>query len=464
MRLPLKLLLVIAMMAAIMVPLGLIRGTIVERQDYRAQAVDSVARSYAGPQALSGPVLVVPYVETVTVDEKNDKGEVVRTVKRDGARGAWTFFPNRLEIRGRLVPSTRRLGLHEVRVYELEATVDASFDARIPPDENPELPRRIGRPWLSFGIADVRGIAGDPVLRVDGAAVDLEEGLGSRDGGGVHSRLAAPGAGDELRVDASLDLGLRGTELLALVPLARNNVFRLESAWPHPRFGGNFLPGQLEVGDRGFTAEWDISSLATSAEAQFLAGRTMPTFDPAALAGHADDRAAVLAGGGIDVAGLSLVDPVNIYSKADRATKYGVLFIVLTFVGFFLCELLEQSPIHPIQYALVGLALAIFFLLLLSLSEHLAFGPAYVIAATACIGLIGIYLGAVLRSWTRAAGFSTALYAALYGLLASEDNALVLGSGLLFTILAALMLSTRRVDWYQLARTPPIPSRHGPNE
>jgi inner membrane protein len=172
------------------------------------------------------------------------------------------------------------------------------------------------------------------------------------------------------------------------------------------------------------------------------------------MPGYADDQAAGLASGGIDVAGIALVDPVNIYSKADRATKYGLLFVALTFVGFFLFELLKRLPIHPIQYGLVGLALAIFFLLLVSLSEHIAFGMAYLIASAACIGLLGLYLSAVLRSRARGASFAAmlaVLYAALYGLLASEDNALVLGTALLFVSLATLMLATRRVDWYQVA-------------
>jgi len=153
-----------------------------------------------------------------------------------------------------------------------------------------------------------------------------------------------------------------------------------------------------------------------------------------------------------------LVDPVNVYTQADRASKYGLLFVLLTFVGFFMFELIKQLPIHPIQYGLVGLALAIFFLLLVSLSEHVEFGVAYLVSSIACIGLLGIYLSAVLRSVARGTGFATMLamlYAALYGLLVSEDNALVLGAGMLFVILAAIMLITRKVDWYQLGR--PVP-------
>jgi inner membrane protein len=154
---------------------------------------------------------------------------------------------------------------------------------------------------------------------------------------------------------------------------------------------------------------------------------------------------------------VSLVDPVNVYSQVDRATKYGVLFVLLTFVAFFMFEFLKQLRIHPIQYALVGLAIAIFFLLLLALSERIPFGTAYVAAAIACIALIGYYLGHVLGGWTRGIGFAGmlgTLYAALYGLLISEDNAMVLGAGLLFLILAAMMVLTRKVDWYRATTLP----------
>ena len=157
--------------------------------------------------------------------------------------------------------------------------------------------------------------------------------------------------------------------------------------------------------------------------------------------------------GNVDALQVSLVDPIDVYTQADRASKYGILFVVLTFVGFALFELIKRLPIHPLQYLLVGLALAIFFLLLLSLSEHIAFWQAYLVSAIACIGLQFIYLSGVLKSWARAAGFATMLtllYGVLYGLLVSEDNALLMGSLLLFGILAVIMWVTRKVDWYAL--------------
>jgi inner membrane protein len=157
-------------------------------------------------------------------------------------------------------------------------------------------------------------------------------------------------------------------------------------------------------------------------------------------------------GRALDSVSVSLVDPVNVYSKVDRATKYGVLFVLLTFVTFAMVEFLRQLRLHPIQYGLVGCAVAIFFLLLLALSERVPFAIAYLVASFACVALIGHYLGHVLGGWRRGTGFAAmlgTLYAALYGLLVSEDNAMVLGAGLLFLILAAIMIWTRKVDWYR---------------
>lgn len=446
MRFGLKVLAVVGMALAILLPLAMIRSTIDGRQAYREEAVATVARSFAGEQRLAGPVLVVPFVETIEVEEKDEHG-VTRTVHRERP-GQWTIFPSTLDINGTLRPSTRRLGLHEVRVYELDAGIIAAFKGRVPDDGDASAPRRIGRPCLAWGIADVRGLAGSPRVRVDGRERALQQGLGCMKGTGIHVVLDPLKAGENIALETRLDLALGGTESLSIVPLGTENRVELTSTWPHPQFNGAFLPRERRIGDDGFRAIWDVSSLATDAQAQYQTG----------TGARDDDTAGSSSGESLDEIGLSLVEPVNVYSQTGRAIKYGVLFVVLTFAGFFMFELIRQLRIHPIQYLLVGLALAIFFLLLVALSEHIAFAWAYLSASVACIGLLGVYLAHVLRSRARGAGFAimlATLYAALYGLLVSEDNALVLGAGLLFVILAAIMLVTRKVDWYRVAAGTP---------
>jgi inner membrane protein len=427
----------------LLVPLAMVRDVIHDRQRHRAAAVASVAAGHAGAQQVAGPVLVVPWEETRAVESIGADGD--RRVTQRRRSGTWLYFPESSELLGTLRPDTRRRGLHEVRVYELDATLSARFAVDIP--AAPEAgTRTIGQPWLAYGLSDVRGLAGTPVLRVSGATVPLLQGMGAFERRGIHARLQAPAAGRPLRFDATLGFALGGTESLAIAPVADHARVVIDSTWPHPRFEGGFLPRARRVSADGFHADWEVSSLASSAQSQFEG--EMEADGPEGAGGPS--RAP-----GLDTLGISLVDPVNPYVLADRASKYGALFVLLTFGGFFLFETLRRLPIHPIQYVLVGLALALFFLLLLALSEHFAFGASYLAASAACIGLLAYYLAHVLRSARRGVGVAAALallYAALYGLLVSEDNALVLGAGLLFAVLAATMVATRRVDWYALGR------------
>jgi len=437
MRLLAKTLTVLGLTIAVLTALSMIRGTVHDRQRYRAEAVAEVARSTAGAQSLEGPVLFVPYSDHVTSTQLDPNG-VQRTVEQV-KRGTWIFFPQTLDVQGTVRPVPRKRGLHEVRVFELDSTQHATFRVRIPRDDDPATPRTIGEPRLGVGIRDVRGLVGVPSLEVSGTPVDLKQGQGNGHSG-LHTILTAPAEGSLLALDVEFRSTVQGTETLSVIPLGESNLIALESAWPHPQFHGEFLPRVRAIGQDGFRARWEVSSLASNAQAQF---RARMTAEPA--------------GPDLDSVSVSLVDPVNVYSKVDRATKYGVLFVLLTFVSFAMFEFLKQLRLHPIQYGLVGCAVAIFFLLLLALSERVPFAIAYLVASIACVVLIGHYLGHVLGGWARGAGFAGllgTLYAALYGLLISEDNALVLGAGLLFLILAAIMIWTRKVDWYRAEVAP----------
>jgi inner membrane protein len=436
MRFGFKTLAIFGLTIALLVALTTIRGVAEDRQRYRTEAVEEVARSTAGAQSLEGPVLFVPFSDRI-VTIQVDAGGVQRRVEQVKT-GSWVFFPTSLDVRGTLRPERRMRGLHEVRVFELNTTLQAAFRVRIPHDEDPASPRTIGEPRLGVGISDVRGLVGMPSLRVQGTPRTLLQGQG-HGGSGLHTTLAAPTAGATLAFDMEFKASLQGTETLSIAPLAARNVIALDSSWPHPQFHGDFLPRTRVVESDGFRARWEVSSLASNAQSQFRAGLNRSVADEST-----------------DAISVSLVDPVNVYTRVDRATKYGVLFVLLTFVAFFMFEFLQQLRIHPIQYGLVGLAIAIFFLLLLAMSEHIPFGNAYVLATFACVGLIGYYLRHVLGGWMRAGGFAGLLgilYAALYGLLVSEDNAMVLGAVLLFVILAAIMVLTRKVDWYRAAAT-----------
>ncbi|MGH8107873.1 MAG: cell envelope integrity protein CreD, partial [Arenimonas sp.] len=423
----LKALVVGFLMLLLMIPLAMIRGTISERQSYRSQAIESVERSYAGKIKFAGPVLIVPYQDVETIITKNEKG--VESRYEETSNSFWIFYPKTVDVSGLMVPSIKELGIHKVRIYELNAKMKAQFEFNTPDTGNPLIKRTLGSPYLSFLMNDTRGLMGTPKLSIAGETKVIKQGAGSHglaaQSKGVHVVLPIFALAQAQKISVDMDFLLGGTETLSLIPIADSNKASIQSTWPHPNFSGDFSPRNSDVTDKGFKANWNISSLSASAQTQY---RNKTELDQ------------------MDSFEVNLIDPVNIYTQADRASKYAFLFIVLTFVGFLMFEIIKQLAIHPIQYGLVGLSLAIFFCLLLSLSEHMDFWKAYLIASVACIGLLGVYVKSVLKSTTRSLGFSamlTVLYSVLYGLLISEDNALVMGSILLFSILAAVMLVTR---------------------
>ncbi|MCG8276348.1 cell envelope integrity protein CreD [Stenotrophomonas sp. NLF4-10] len=434
MKLLLRFAIVGGLVVLLLVPLLLIRGTINERERYRDQAIERVAQSRAGEQSLVGPVRVLPWTQQREVEVVDAGG--LRKTELQTERGYELQMPRQLRVQGDMRPDERRIGLFRVPVYSWHARVQAEFDdlpyAAVPG-------RHYEQPYLALGIADVRGLVGTPNLRVDGRALALQAGSGVLEANskGLHAPLAPQfderggTLADGRKVE--LEFVLDGTRSLSVVPVGDDTRVALSSPWPHPLFGGSFLPNERSIDDAGFKAEWAVSSLASAAQAQL--------------------RRDLVADAAVESLQVALVDPVDVYTQADRASKYGILFVLLTFVGFVLFELIKRLKIHPLQYLLVGLALAIFFLLLLSLSEHVPFLWAYLASAAACIGLQGFYLSGALHSWKRGLGFSamlTLLYGVLYLLLDSENNALLLGSLLLFGILAAIMWITRKVDWYDV--------------
>jgi len=269
---------------------------------------------------------------------------------------------------------------------------------------------------------------------------------------GFHADVAESFAGGRRPLAAEIGIELVGTGELAFAPVGDTTRVALASDWPHPSFAGRFLPIERQVGEAGFSARWQLNSLATTApQAAFLGAPACRLYDGVVddVSPREDGRRTPC----IETFGVAFMDPVSPYVLADRATKYGLLFIALTFVGVGAVEVMRRLRVHPIQYLLVGSGIAVFFLLLVSLSEHVPFAIAYLAAAAACTTLLTFYGSFVLRGSRAGALFGAAialLYGALYALLQLEQTALLLGSTMLFAVLAGIMVATRRIDWYGL--------------
>lgn len=441
-----KVVLIGALFLALLIPVNMIGGIVAERAGRQAAVEREIAADNYGRQELTGLVLSIPYTEEYA--ETRDGRSEMRSVQRVAR-----LFPASNDTVGTATVSMKSRGIFKARVFDWRGALRGEFAF----DPGTALARghagsRIvpGKPYASIALADPRGLVGTPVLHWDGKALALERGSELPNlPGGLHAAVPAFDVDAPQRLEYALSLGLQGTGSLAIAPVAGSDRVHLNSNWPHPGFGGQFLPlpNAQRITKEGFAAEWSTSALASKAQLQLLA--LMESGKPCAN------------GLCIDRMDVRFVQPIDVYSLSDRAIKYGFLFIAITFGYFLLFELLTGVPVHPAQYFLVGLALATFFLLLIGLSEHIAFGIAYAVATAACVALLGVYLSAALRGRARGLAFSAmlaALYAALYGLLISEDNALLLGALLVFGLLAAAMIITRKLDWYALGAPRPVPA------
>jgi len=417
------------------IPIGMVSGLVRERQLRRDEAVASVTSKWGRMQRIIGPALVVPY--THRWSETTTKG-----LKRwhETARHA-VFLPDRLDVRGDVASQVRRRGIFAVPVYR--AKLELAGEIRIPDlaalGIDPALVD-----WkhaeLSLGISDVRAIQDSAPIAWRGRSVELlpDAGRFAEAGSGIHALVdASPG---KEALSFTLPLTLAGSLGIEFTPMGRDTSVTLAGSAASPSFQGNWLPAEREVRPDGFRALWKIPFL----------GRGFPQ----AWTSTSDWKGAIEA----SHFGVELRMPVDHYRMAERSVKYAGLFILWTFAVVWLVETLAGVRVHPIQYLLIGAALCLFYLLELSLAEHLGFGLAYALASLSVIGLVAAYARAVLGRTGRAAIVGAgvaALYGYLFVLLTNEDHALLAGSLALLVALAGIMFVTRRIDWYALGASQP---------
>lgn len=393
-----------------------------ERQVRQQMAQEDVAKATARSQTLRGP-----YLRQSCVD-KWGNGYLENEVRTA------VHAPTLTSIGGDMTPQALERGLFKVSTYNARLLVESTWsDGRaLRPGPSKEANGKVTcqAPELVVEVSDSRGLR-SVTWQLNGEALEAQPGVAGDDSAqGFHAKLNASALESAGPMKLQLELNLMGTDSLRFVPAAKQFTAHLRSAWPHPSFQGSHLPSTRTVDDSGFTAAWNVTELSSRAAKQV-------SDKP-----HEEDSF-----------GVSLIDPVNPYSLSDRALKYGFLFIALTLAAVMLAELLGRHRLHPVQYGFVGLALALFFLLLLALSEHLAFGIAYALAAAAASTLLAHYGRGLFGHWRGGAllGAGVALlYGALYVVLNLEKASLLLGTLLLFALLAAAMRATRDVDWYAL--------------
>lgn len=443
-RFYLKFLAISLIILLLLAPQAMLFGIVQERADWREQAYQSIAQSWSKEQTLTGPLLVLPYDFSQVVHEtaKDAKG-VERTVARTvTTHEQIVIMPQQLNLNSSIDSSLRYRGIYAVPVYNSTTDIQAHFDPqqlseRLKDYQNPNI--QWGKPYLSVMVADQRGILTPPTLQWGQQSVSFAPGsaLHGRDAeAGMHAVLPVATPHDLTQLDFAFTLPLSGMRGMHFALLADATHVTQSANWANPSFTGELLPTTRHITANGFDAEWRASAFTVNVQDALAACQAG---DCSQLNAHS--------------VGVNLVQPVDVYQQAERSVKYALLFIVLTFTVLVLFELIKKLRIHPVQYTLVGFALLVFYLLLISLSEHLSFSLAYALAATASTGLLSVYFSAILHNRRSGLVLGTglaSLYGLLYFILQAEENALLMGSLLIFLLLAALMFSTRHLDWYAL--------------
>jgi inner membrane protein len=414
------------------IPLMQVRELVGERQQLREGAIAQIAQGWGGAQVLGGPVLVVPTVRQVPVAENQPP---------QWRAGSESMLADALKLDVAMTVETRSYGIYAAPVFVATVKLGGQFRAQ----DLAQFRRASSTQWqggkaeLRLAVGDLRGLQEVSELRINGQPARFDS---SAERLGPWPNVVVPIDLDALGgqpIDVQITLKLAGTEALQLLPLARSTDVTMRAPWGDPSFIGAALPLEHRIDAQGFSAHWHLLDLNrsygqhwTDANSDMEAALQTSTF------------------------GVQLYQPVDVYQRNVRAGKYGLLFIAMTFVAFFLFEVLKRLRVHPVQYLLVGAALATFYVVLLALSEQIGFGPAYALAAAAVAVLVGGYAMAVLRA--RRAGLLLGgvlglIYAMLYGLIAAEQYALLIGALVLLAMVALMMYLTRRIDWYAYVPT-----------
>jgi inner membrane protein len=430
----------------LLLPIARVESLVGERVGMRQTAAARVAESWGGAQTTAAVLLAIPVETTRKVVEQSAAGR--ETERTESFRNTLYVLPDTLNVVADAQPSYRQVGLYQTPVYLAHVQINGEF-------LNRDFGFLLNQPQPAGQTREVKwdeakllvlNSESRALRAVDGLKVAGESAPVGADGYAGSAGISVPVPRAALReggtVPFEMKLTLAGSSQLTFLPLARKADITLSSKWPHPKFEGAPAPLEPVVTDAGFSARWSVLEINRSFGQAW--------YDVAVSQGEPVQSAFASSG-----VGVTFYEPVDVYQRNYRAVHYAVLLIVITFLTFFLWEHVSGRSIHGMQYLMVGLALALFYLLLLALSEHLSFDLAYGVSAGALVALITVYLSGVLRSLGTAlgagAGLAT-LYAMLYWILRSEDYSLLMGALLLFGVLTVLMIATRRVDWSTVGR------------
>lgn len=419
----LRIILSIGVIVLLIVPLTMIQSLIHERQSYRNEVVNEINKSWADNQVVAGPILSI-------VNEKwneNPDGKKYRT------QNSYHLLPEKLEYEAELFPETRYRGIYEVTLYKAKIRTTGYFDfEKIRVMKFEDLLVDQVESYLSFNVSDLKGIQENVIYKWNNEQQEVTPGLKTNE-------IFKNGFTTDIKINKTdkkyyfdITVLLKGSENLEFIPIGKTTNVLMKSKWNNPSFVGKFLPSSREVTSSGFNAKWSVNNFNRSYPQEWYNNNYdlySSTF------------------------GVKLLIPVDEYQKTMRTSKYGIVIILLTFISFFMIEIFNKKVLHPIQYLLIGLALIIFYSILLSLSEYILFQYSYLIAGILVVALISLYTSSIYANFKLGVvigAILTIFYGFMYIILQMQDYSLLLGNIALFIILAVIMFLTRKINWYEV--------------
>lgn len=426
----LKLITITILMLLLLIPASMIKSIINERENLNQSVLNEVSQKWAGKQQINGPVLCIPLVyEYVHEDDEKETKTITHTKQL-------YVLPDQLSIKGKIDPETLKRGIYEVVVYRSSLNISGKYNLNLKIDQEGLKEIKYDKAFLTVGISDLRGIEDEVVLNWGKQKLDIQAGSNLNDMISSGVNIDLPNIKNQINqnINFSFQLNLQGSQNISFIPLGSTTKVDLQSSWSSPSFNGNFIPDNREVRDSGFTAQWKVLQLNRNYPQSWINKNMRKEMQYSAF-------------------GLDLIMPMDDYQKSMRSSKYAAMTIALIFLIFFLVEILNGRKIHPFQYALVGLALCVFYILLISISEHSNFNIAYLISAGITSLMILLYAKSVFKSnkFTAVLGATVlGIYGFLFVTLQLADYALLMGSIGLALILGLTMYFTRNINWYKL--------------
>lgn len=420
---------IMVLILILLIPTSMVKDLIEEREDVQTDAIDEVSSKWGSGQTITGPFISIPYDSYVKRFNKKDSINEIVKIKE------WAhFLPDKLDIYGEINPEKRYRGIYEVVVYESKLKINGNFnniDFKKLDIETKNV--QFDKATLNFGINDLKGIEKQVSLNWNNKSISFNSGTSTKQivSSGINAQV--PIRTDSIvNYEFTTEIDLKGSQYLYFTPVGKTTDVIIKSNWSTPSFTGTYLPDERNVSNEGFTSNWNILHLNRNFPQEWTGSKY-----------QIEDSSF----------GTDLLLPVDNYKKSYRVAKYAILFLVLTFMTFFFVEIMRNVFIHPVQYLLVGIAIIVFYTLLLSFSEHIQFNFSYILASILTLLLISLYTTAILKSKQFGLlifGILFIMYTFIFTIIQLEDYALLIGSLGMFIILGFVMYLSRKIDWYNI--------------